>query len=171
MKSSFLDMELARGNAPTSLLRRSHRLPVTLAGAIGIFTLAHFTAQMLVGIFCMVHWLMRCCLDIGFLFMLPFDFRFSEMPGGQALLVLLQPIRSCPLPDWLWQTPLTAFLLAALNSFLWGAGLGTLVCAIWGFLRRFSHPAHYGEGIAPLVEPNALPGANPAVGSTILDRS
>jgi hypothetical protein len=86
----------------------------------------------------MIHWLIRFSLDIGFLFTLPIGFGFSQMPGGQALQVLLQPLSSWPLPAWLWQTPLTAFLLAVLNSLLWGVGLGTLVCGVLAGFRGLS---------------------------------
>jgi hypothetical protein len=159
MNSSPFRFRPARAHAATPPLHFSHRTPVTLATTVGVFTLAHFTAQMLLAVFCMIHWLIRFSLDMGFLCTLPFELGFSQMPGGQSLLVLLQPLSSLPLPDWLWQTPLTAFLLAALNSLLWGLGLGTLVCGVWSGCRRLSHsvaaPVRSSRPVASLPTFNA----------------
>jgi hypothetical protein len=157
MKTSFLQIGAIRENVQAGLLRFRPAPPVALASIIGVITLAHFTALMLLATFCMMMWLVHSALCICSLLMLPVDLSFSHVPGHSALLALTQPLYSLPLPHWLWHAPLAAVFLAALNSLFWGIGLGVSAFAVWGILRGISRRVVATIGASRLVAKTTRP--------------
>ena len=126
---------LEREDEITNLVRPADFGAMKAAATMGGITLAHFTAQLLLAEFVVLNWIIPFAVNACFGFTLPVDLTLSRTPASWILSSLTQPVRSFPLPDWVWANGLTALLLAALNSAIWGICLGALVRAVWKGLR------------------------------------
>lgn len=104
--------------------------PVKTAATIGAIALAHFTAQLAVAHFIMLKWVILFAVKAGFVFTLPGELTLSHTLAFRILAFLTEPVRSLPLPAWTWENRVTALLLAAVNSAIWGVCLGALVSGV-----------------------------------------
>ena len=120
-----------------SLVRPAHLGHVNTATTIAVITLAHFTAQVLLIQSIVVKWLVLFSIGSALSARPPLDITLPHSTAFHILQGLTQPIRSLPLPSWLWQNPLTAFVLVTLNSAIWGGCLGALARISWKLSRNW----------------------------------